>query len=89
MPSKHHFASLKMMEVLKKTHTPHNKSAALVLENGEVLWGYGLGVKKAIVGELCFNTSQTGYQEALTDPSYTKQIITFTFPHIGIVGTNS
>ena len=45
--------------------------------------------KKAVIGELCFNTSQTGYQEALTDPSYAKQIITFTFPHIGIVGTNS
>ena len=44
--------------------------------------------QKAVIGELCFNTSQTGYQEALTDPSYTKQIITFTFPHIGIVGTN-
>ena len=77
------------MEVLKKTNQLPNKSAALILENGEVLWGYGLGVKKSVVGELCFNTSQTGYQEALTDPSYTKQIITFTFPHIGIVGTNS
>ncbi len=76
------------MEVLKKNYLQNNKSAALVLENGEVLWGYGIGVKKAVVGELCFNTSQTGYQEALTDPSYTKQIITFTFPHIGIVGTN-
>ena len=89
MPSKHHFASTKIMEVLKKTPQQNNKSAALILENGEVLWGYGLGVKKSVVGELCFNTSQTGYQEALTDPSYTKQIITFTFPHIGIVGTNS
>ena len=58
----------------------------MVFENGEVLWGYGLGT--SVVGELCFNTSQTGYQEVLTDPSYTKQIITFTFPHIGIVGTN-
>ncbi|OUW95098.1 MAG: carbamoyl phosphate synthase small subunit [Pelagibacteraceae bacterium TMED237] len=77
------------MEVLKKTSQIHNKSAALILENGEVLWGYGLGAKKSVVGELCFNTSQTGYQEALTDPSYAKQIITFTFPHIGIVGTNS
>ncbi len=77
------------MEVTKKTFKIQNKSAALILENGEVLWGYGLGAKKAVVGELCFNTSQTGYQEALTDPSYTKQIITFTFPHIGIVGTNS
>ena len=88
MPSKHHFASLKIMEVIKKNHLRNNKTAALVLENGEVLWGYGLGVEKGVVGELCFNTSQTGYQEALTDPSYTKQIITFTFPHIGIVGTN-
>ena len=82
MPSKHHFASLKIMGVLKKNHLQLTKSAALVLENGEVLWGYGLGVEKAVVGELCFNTSQTGYQEALTDPSYTKQIITFTFPLI-------
>ena len=47
-----------------------------------------MGALKADIGELCFNTSQTGYQEALTDPSYAKQIITFTFPHIGIVGTN-
>ena len=89
MPSKHHFASNKIMEVIKKNHQTQQKSAALVLENGNILWGYGLGVEKAVVGELCFNTSQTGYQEALTDPSYTKQIITFTFPHIGIVGTNS
>ncbi len=88
MPSKHHFASNKIMEVIKKNNLLNHKSAALVLENGEILWGYGLGVQKAAVGELCFNTSQTGYQEALTDPSYAKQIITFTFPHIGIVGTN-
>ena len=89
MPSKYHFASDKIMEVLKKISNQKNKTAALILENGEVLWGYGLGVKKSVVGELCFNTSQTGYQEALTDPSYTKQIINFTFPHIGIVGINS
>ncbi len=89
MPSKHHFASYKIMEVLKNIPQINNKTAALIFENGEVLWGYGLGVKKFVIGELCFNTSQTGYQEALTDPSYTKQIITFTFPHIGIVGTNS
>ena len=63
-------------------------SAALILENGDIFWGNGLGPLKADVGELCFNTSQTGYQETLTDPSYAKQIITFTFPHIGIVGTN-
>ncbi len=64
-------------------------TAALILENGETLWGYGIGPKIATIGELCFNTSQTGYQETLTDPSYAKQIITFTFPHIGIVGTNT
>ena len=63
-------------------------SAALILENGDTFWGNGLGAIKSSIGELCFNTSQTGYQETLTDPSYTKQIITFTFPHIGIVGTN-
>ena len=64
-------------------------SAALILENGKIFWGQGIGAKTANIGELCFNTSQTGYQEILTDPSYAKQIITFTFPHIGIVGTNN
>ena len=64
-------------------------SAALVFDNGEIVWGHGIGAIKSVVGELCFNTSQTGYQETLTDPSYAKQIITFTFPHIGIVGTNN
>tara|TARA_B100001123_G_C15332082_1_gene1031538 strand:- start:3476 stop:4663 length:1188 start_codon:yes stop_codon:yes gene_type:complete len=63
-------------------------TAVLLLENGDIHWGYGIGAKKATIGELCFNTSQTGYQEILTDPSYAEQIITFTFPLIGIVGTN-
>ena len=63
-------------------------NAALILENKKIFWGKGLGAKTAKIGELCFNTSQTGYQEILTDPSYAKQIITFTFPHIGIVGIN-
>ena len=63
-------------------------TAALILENGKVFWGHGLGSETYKIGELCFNTSQTGYQEILTDPSYSDQIITFTFPHIGIVGTN-
>ena len=66
-----------------------SKSAFLLLENGDIFWGQGIGAKKYSVGELCFNTSQTGYQEILTDPSYARQIITFTFPHIGIVGTNN
>ncbi len=64
-------------------------SAALIIENGDIYWGNGVGSKSYAVGELCFNTSQTGYNEILTDPSYAKQIITFTFPHIGIVGVNS
>ena len=64
-------------------------TAALIFDDGEVLWGFGIGKIKSVVAELCFNTSQTGYQETLTDPSYAKQIITFTFPHIGIVGTNN
>jgi len=64
-------------------------TAALILENGEVFWGQGYGSKTFKIGELCFNTSQTGYQEILTDPSYSNQIITFTFPHIGIVGVNN
>ena len=63
-------------------------TAVLIVENGDVFWGYGCGSKKEAIGELCFNTSISGYQEILTDPSYAKQIITFTFPHIGIVGVN-
>ena len=63
-------------------------TAVLVLSDGQVFWGQGLGARGTRVGELCFNTSMTGYQEILTDPSYAGQIITFTFPHIGNVGTN-
>jgi len=62
--------------------------AALVLEDGRVFRGFGFGQPGRAVGELVFNTAMTGYQEILTDPSYAAQIITFTFPHIGIVGTN-
>lgn len=63
-------------------------TAALVLEDGQVFLGIGLGAQGRRVGELCFNTSMTGYQEILTDPSYAGQIITFTFPHVGNVGAN-
>ncbi len=66
-----------------------NATAALVLADGTVYWGYGFGATGRKVGEVCFNTSITGYQEILTDPSYAGQIITFTFPHIGNVGANS
>ncbi len=64
-------------------------TAVLVLADGTVFWGEGLGATGDAVGEVCFNTAMTGYQEILTDPSYAGQIITFTFPHIGNVGTNA
>jgi carbamoyl-phosphate synthase small subunit len=64
-------------------------TARLVLADGTVIEGYGLGATGAAVGEVCFNTAITGYQEILTDPSYAGQIITFTFPHIGNVGANA
>ena len=67
---------------------PNNADAALVLASGEVFWGRGAGIAGDAVGEVCFNTSLTGYQEILTDPSYAGQLITFTFPHIGNVGAN-
>ena len=78
-----------MTDKLINRTPPHDKiTAALVLEDGSVFWGYGLGREAVTVGEVCFNTSMTGYQEILTDPSYAGQIINFTFPHIGNVGTN-
>ena len=67
---------------------PPDKDAALILSDGSVFWGKGAGAKTTATGEVCFNTSLPGYQEILTDPSYAGQIITFTFPHIGNVGTN-
>jgi carbamoyl-phosphate synthase small subunit len=63
-------------------------TALLVLADGTVLEGFGLGAVGRAVGEVCFNTAMTGYEEILTDPSYAGQIITFTFPHIGNVGAN-
>src|SRR5438552_12580225 len=63
-------------------------TALLVLADGTALEGFGLGATGHAVGEVCFNTAMTGYQESLTDPSYAGQIITFTFPHIGNVGAN-
>ncbi len=64
-------------------------TARLVLADGTVITGYGLGATGSAIGEVCFNTAITGYQEILTDPSYAGQIVTFTFPHIGNVGTNA
>ena len=70
------------------TVVPEGATGVLVLADGSVIWGLGIGAHGATVGEICFNTSITGYQEILTDPSYAGQIINFTFPHIGNVGTN-
>ena len=67
---------------------PAGATGVLVLADGTILWGVGYGASGAGVGEICFNTAMTGYQEILTDPSYAGQIITFTFPHIGNVGAN-
>ena len=68
---------------------PQFSSAILVLENKSVYRGIGLGYQGEATGEVCFNTSLTGYQEIISDPSYAGQIINFTFPHIGNVGTNN
>jgi len=67
---------------------PNGATGVLVLADGTILWGVGYGAAGAAVGEICFNTSMTGYQEILTDPSYAGQVVTFTFPHIGNVGAN-
>ncbi|TGZ34979.1 Carbamoyl-phosphate synthase small chain [Photobacterium damselae subsp. damselae] len=66
-----------------------SKSALLVLEDGTVFHGMSIGADGSAVGEVVFNTSMTGYQEILTDPSYSQQIVTLTYPHIGNTGTNS
>ncbi|MBO9377296.1 glutamine-hydrolyzing carbamoyl-phosphate synthase small subunit [Sphingomonas histidinilytica] len=68
---------------------PEGATGVLVLGDGTLIWGRGFGAEGDAVGEVCFNTAMTGYQEVMTDPSYAGQIITFTFPHIGNVGTNA
>jgi carbamoyl-phosphate synthase small subunit len=65
-----------------------DSNAILVLQNGKFFRGFGLGYEGTATGEVCFNTSMTGYQEIISDPSYAEQIINFTFPHVGNVGTN-
>jgi len=77
------------MQDLATVKKPKGATAVIVLADGTVLWGRGIGAAAETVGEICFNTSMTGYQEILTDPSYAGQIITFTFPHIGNTGTNA
>jgi carbamoyl-phosphate synthase small subunit len=72
----------------KPISAPEGATGVLVLASGDVLWGRGFGIEGAAVGEVCFHTAMTGYQEIMTDPSFAGQIITFTFPHIGNVGAN-
>ena len=79
-----------MIKKVKKTHKKNSQinTGVLVLENKKVFKGIGIGYQGEATGEVCFNTSLTGYQEIISDPSYAGQIINFTFPHIGNVGTN-
>src|SRR5690349_9945044 len=70
------------------TRAPEGATGVLVLASGDMIWGRGFGAEGEAVGEVCFHTAITGYQEIMTDPSFEGQIITFTFPHIGNVGAN-
>ena len=72
----------------KKNNSYNFSTGILVFEDGTKFFGQGIGYEGNAIGEVCFNTSITGYQEIMTDPSYSDQIINFTFPHIGNVGTN-
>jgi carbamoylphosphate synthase small subunit len=63
-------------------------TGCIALADGSLFFGQGFGATGTAVGELCFNTAMTGYQEIMTDPSYAGQMVTFTFPHIGNVGAN-
>ncbi|MCH1464553.1 MAG: glutamine-hydrolyzing carbamoyl-phosphate synthase small subunit [Alphaproteobacteria bacterium] len=76
------------VKTLSPFSPPSAATAVLILEDGSIFYGSGFGAEATNVGEICFNTSMTGYQEIMTDPSYAGQIITFTFPHIGNTGTN-
>ena len=73
---------------VNSTNYSHFSPGVLVLENKTIFKGIGIGYQGTATGEVCFNTSLTGYQEIISDPSYAEQIINFTFPHIGNVGTN-
>ena len=79
-----------MIKKVKKTHLKNSQknTGILVLDNKKIFKGIGIGYQGEATGEVCFNTSLTGYQEIISDPSYAGQIINFTFPHIGNVGTN-
>lgn len=76
------------MAEAKPMSVPAGATGVLVLASGEMVWGRGFGAEGQAVGEVCFHTAMTGYQEIMTDPSFAGQIINFTFPHIGNVGAN-
>ncbi|GGA04948.1 glutamine-hydrolyzing carbamoyl-phosphate synthase small subunit [Blastomonas marina] len=76
------------LSAFRHARPPAGATGVLVLADGTHIWGKGFGATGEAVGEVCFNTAMTGYQEVMTDPSYAKQIVTFTFPHIGNVGAN-
>lgn len=86
--SAHKPSATNTQETPMPNQVPEGATGVLVLDDGSVHWGWGFGAHGTQVAEICFNTALTGYQETLTDPSYAGQIINFTFPHIGIVGTN-
>ena len=77
------------MAEAKPMSAPEGATGVLVLASGDVVWGRGFGAEGQAVGEVCFHTAMTGYQEIMTDPSFAGQIINFTFPHIGNVGANA
>ena len=76
------------MAIARPDLAPEGATGVLVLADGTIIWARGFGAEGDAVGEVCFNTAMTGYQEIMTDPSYARQIVTFTFPHIGNVGAN-
>src|SRR3546814_649788 len=76
------------MASAKSLTVPKGATGVLVLADGTILFGRGFGAVGEAVGDVCFNTAMTGYQEVMTDPSYAGQIVNFTFPHVGNVGTN-
>ncbi|HWU93231.1 MAG TPA: glutamine-hydrolyzing carbamoyl-phosphate synthase small subunit [Sphingomicrobium sp.] len=71
------------------SNSPEGATGVVVFADGRTVWGQGFGAEGEAVGELCFNTAMTGYQEVMTDPSYASQVVAFTFPHIGNVGANA
>ena len=77
------------MAETNSTRPPHGATGVLALADSSLIWGRGFGAEGEAVGEVCFNTAMTGYQEVMTDPSYAGQIVNFTFPHIGNVGANA